>query len=141
MVYIELYGLYWIVWFILNCMVYIELYGLYWIVWFTLNCLVYIELYGLYWIVWFILNCLVWPRRVRKVVTHKLFDKFTYEYDIALLQVHGDKLDFQVNMAHIQTFSDNFRQFQTFSAIFRHLKSFSDLYTFLVMLRYFSGNF
>ncbi|XP_023334631.1 uncharacterized protein LOC111706097, partial [Eurytemora carolleeae] len=37
-------------------------------------------------------------RRVRKVVTHKLFDKFTYEYDIALLQVHGDKLDFQPNI-------------------------------------------
>ena len=35
-------------------------------------------------------------RRVRKVVTHKQFDKFTYEYDIALLELHGTPVKYQV---------------------------------------------
>ena len=49
MVYGELYGLWWIVWFMLNCLVYGELFGLWWIVWFKVNCMVYGELYGLWW--------------------------------------------------------------------------------------------
>ena len=32
----------------------------------------------------------------RKVVTHKHFDKFTYEYDIALLEMHDAPIQFQV---------------------------------------------
>jgi len=37
-------------------------------------------------------------RRIRKVVTHKRFDKFTYEYDIAVLQVHGSPLKYKPNI-------------------------------------------
>lgn len=37
-------------------------------------------------------------RRIMKVVTHKHFDKFTYEYDIALLQMHGNPIDYQPNI-------------------------------------------
>jgi secreted trypsin-like serine protease len=40
-------------------------------------------------------------RRVRKVVTHKQFDKFTYEYDIALLELHGSNVKYQPNIIPI----------------------------------------
>ena len=42
-------------------------------------------------------------RRVRKVVTHKQFDKFTYEYDIALLELHGNNIKYQVDIAFYDT--------------------------------------
>ena len=71
-------------------------------------------------------------------MTHKLFDKFTYEYDIALLQVHGDKLDFQVNMAQIQTISDNVRQFPIISHNFTQFQTISDNFT---QFQTFSDNF
>ena len=41
-------------------------------------------------------NIIFYFRRVRKVVTHKQFDKFTYEYDIALLELHGSDIQYQV---------------------------------------------
>jgi secreted trypsin-like serine protease len=37
-------------------------------------------------------------RRVMKVVTHKQFDKFTYENDIALLELHGGTVEYQPNI-------------------------------------------
>ena len=40
------------------------------------------------------------PRRIKKVVTHRNFDKFTYEYDIALLKM-VTKVDFQPNIIPI----------------------------------------
>lgn len=40
-------------------------------------------------------------RRIKKVVTHKKFDKFTYEYDIALLQMHQAPIKFQPNIIPI----------------------------------------
>ena len=39
-------------------------------------------------------------RRVKKVVTHRNFDKFTYEYDIALLEMQAD-IKFQPNIIPI----------------------------------------
>ena len=35
-------------------------------------------------------------RKIRKVVTHRNFDKFTYEYDIALLEMHDGPINYQV---------------------------------------------
>lgn len=35
-------------------------------------------------------------RKIRKVVTHRSFDKFTYEYDIALLEMHDGPINYQV---------------------------------------------
>ena len=40
------------------------------------------------------------PRRVQKVVTHRNFDKFTYEYDIALLEMQSS-IKFQPNIIPI----------------------------------------
>ena len=40
------------------------------------------------------------PRRVQKVVTHRNFDKFTYEYDIALLEMQS-RIKFQPNIIPI----------------------------------------
>ena len=60
MVYGKLYGLWWIVRCMVNCMVYGELYGVWWIVWFMVNCMVYGELYGVWWIVWCMVNCMVY---------------------------------------------------------------------------------
>ena len=39
-------------------------------------------------------------RRVQKVVTHRNFDKFTYEYDIALLEMQSS-ISFQPNIIPI----------------------------------------
>ena len=36
-----------------------------------------------------------------KVVTHRSFDKFTYEYDIALLEMHDGPINYQPNMIPI----------------------------------------
>jgi len=46
-------------------------------------------------------------RRISKVVTHKLFDKFTYEYDIALLQMHGSPVKYMPNIIPICLPSSN----------------------------------
>ena len=35
-------------------------------------------------------------RRIKKVVTHRSFDKITYEYDIALLEMHDGPIKYQV---------------------------------------------
>ena len=35
-------------------------------------------------------------RRIKKVVTHRKFDKITYEYDIALLEMHDGPVNYQV---------------------------------------------
>ena len=35
-------------------------------------------------------------RRIKKVVTHRSFDKITYEYDIALLEMHDGPVKYQV---------------------------------------------
>ena len=35
-------------------------------------------------------------RRIKKVVTHRSFDKITYEYDIAVLEMHDGPIDYQV---------------------------------------------
>lgn len=40
-------------------------------------------------------------RRIKKVVTHRNFDKFTYEYDIALLEMHDAPIKYQPNMIPI----------------------------------------
>ena len=40
------------------------------------------------------------PRRIKKVVTHRNFDKFTYEYDIALLEMKSN-IEFQPNIIPI----------------------------------------
>jgi len=40
-------------------------------------------------------------RRIRKVVTHRKFDKGTYEYDIALLQMQDVPINYQPNMIPI----------------------------------------
>jgi len=40
-------------------------------------------------------------RRIKKVVTHRNFDKFTYEYDIALLEMHDKPIKYQPNMIPI----------------------------------------
>jgi len=40
-------------------------------------------------------------RRIKKVVTHRSFDKFTYEYDIALLEMHDTPIKYQPNMIPI----------------------------------------
>jgi len=40
-------------------------------------------------------------RKIRKVVTHRNFDKFTYEYDIALLEMHDGPINYQPNMIPI----------------------------------------
>jgi len=39
-------------------------------------------------------------RRIKKVITHKKFDQYTYEYDIALLQMSG-RTDYQPNIIPI----------------------------------------
>ena len=43
-------------------------------------------------------------RRIKKVVTHRSFDKITYEYDIALLEMHDGPIKYQVafNPFHLQ---------------------------------------
>ena len=40
-------------------------------------------------------------RRIKKVVTHRNFDKATYEYDIALLEMHNGPINYQPNMIPI----------------------------------------
>ena len=40
-------------------------------------------------------------RRIKKVVTHRNFDKFTYEYDIALLEMHDAPIKYQPNIIPI----------------------------------------
>ena len=40
-------------------------------------------------------------RKIKKVVTHRSFDKFTYEYDIALLEMHDGPINYQPNMIPI----------------------------------------
>lgn len=40
-------------------------------------------------------------RRIKKVVTHRKFDKATYEYDIALLEMHDGPINYQPNMIPI----------------------------------------
>jgi len=40
-------------------------------------------------------------RRIKKVITHRSFDKFTYEYDIALLEMHDGPINYQPNMIPI----------------------------------------
>ena len=39
-------------------------------------------------------------RRIKKVVTHRSFDKITYEYDIALLEMHDGPIKYQVGSLH-----------------------------------------
>ena len=46
------------------------------------------------------INRNIFPRRVQKVVTHRNFDKFTYEYDIALLEMQSS-IKFQPNIIPI----------------------------------------
>jgi len=40
-------------------------------------------------------------RRIKKVVTHRSFDKITYEYDIALLEMHDGPIKYQPNIIPI----------------------------------------
>jgi len=40
-------------------------------------------------------------RRIKKVVTHRSFDKITYEYDIALLEMHDGPVKYQPNIIPI----------------------------------------
>jgi hypothetical protein len=40
-------------------------------------------------------------RKIKKVVTHRDFDKFTYEYDIALLEMHDGPINYQPNIIPI----------------------------------------
>ena len=46
------------------------------------------------------INSIIIFRRVQKVVTHRNFDKFTYEYDIALLEMQSN-IKFQPNIIPI----------------------------------------
>ena len=48
----------------------------------------------------FLITKLSHPRRIKKVVTHRNFDKFTYEYDIALLEMKSN-IEFQPNIIPI----------------------------------------
>jgi secreted trypsin-like serine protease len=47
-------------------------------------------------------------RRIRKVVTHRSFDKITYEYDIALLEMHEGPIKYQVEFVRKFLNSDDF---------------------------------
>ena len=46
-------------------------------------------------------------RKIRKVVTHRSFDKFTYEYDIALLEMHDGPINYQVCVCAKTRFTAN----------------------------------
>ena len=66
-------------------------------------------------------------RKIKKVVTHRSFDKFTYEYDIALLEMHDGPINYMPNMIPI-CLPDNDNSLVgevSFTFLDRNLQSFS----------------